>query len=103
MGNSSLNKAKTLRDDEFYTQRKDVEAELIHYEEHFANKVVYMNADHPDQSQFWAYFKDNFDRLSIRKIIATFLDEDSFMTTYDGVSELRIPLKGELIKTEQNI
>lgn len=36
-GNTSLNAAKAARKDEFYTQLSDIENELRHYRDHFAN------------------------------------------------------------------
>ena len=38
--NANLNKAKDAKNDEFYTQRADIENELSHYAEHFRGKVV---------------------------------------------------------------
>lgn len=35
-GNTSLERAKKQKNDEFYTRRADVELELAHYKEHFA-------------------------------------------------------------------
>ena len=34
-GNKDLNKAKSARKDEFYTQLTDIEKELKHYKQHF--------------------------------------------------------------------
>ena len=36
--NSNLHKAKTAKNDEFYTQLTDIEKELKHYKEHFKDK-----------------------------------------------------------------
>ncbi|WP_368858724.1 adenine-specific methyltransferase EcoRI family protein, partial [Sulfitobacter sp. CW3] len=43
--NASLHRAKGAKEDEFYTQREDVEQELKHYRKHFKGKVVYCNCD----------------------------------------------------------
>ena len=45
--NSSLSRAKTNKEDEFYTQIEDVERELKHYRKHFKDKIVYLNCDDP--------------------------------------------------------
>ena len=52
MANKNLNAAKAAKNDEFYTQMPDIEAELGHYEKHFKGKVVFCNCDDPFQSNF---------------------------------------------------
>ena len=42
-GNKSLGEAKKQKKDEFYTQLFDINAELRHYTQHFADKVVFPN------------------------------------------------------------
>ena len=69
--NSNLHRAKKARNDEFYTMLSDIENELTHYLEHFNGKVVYCNCDDPMRSNFVKYFQINFDRLNLRKLIAT--------------------------------
>ena len=69
--NSSLSRAKTNKEDEFYTQREDVERELKHYRKHFKGKVVYLNCDDPRVSAFFHYFSYNFEKLGLKKLIAT--------------------------------
>ena len=68
--NSNLHKAKKARNDEFYTMLPDIENELRHYSDHFKGKVVYCNCDGKD-SAFVQYFIDNFERLGLKKLIAT--------------------------------
>ena len=41
--NSSLNAASVAKQDEFYTQYKDIQNELNHYEKHFKDKTVLCN------------------------------------------------------------
>jgi len=53
--NKSLGAAKKAKEDEFYTQRSDIENELHHYAEHFRGKVVYCNCDDPVSSEFWKF------------------------------------------------
>ncbi|ELI6450303.1 adenine-specific methyltransferase EcoRI family protein [Photobacterium leiognathi] len=67
--NTHLNKAKKNKKDEFYTQLVDIESELKYYEKHFKNKVVYCNCDDPRVSNFYKYFKDNFEKLGLKKLI----------------------------------
>ena len=40
---SLLTNAKKSKNDEFYTQREDINRELQHYEHHFKGKTVYCN------------------------------------------------------------
>lgn len=69
--NSSLNKAKGARQDEFYTQLPDIEAELRHYRQHFRGKSVLCNCDDPFESNFFRYFALNFNRLGLKRLVAT--------------------------------
>ena len=71
MTNNSLTKAKKAKVDEFYTQLKDIEAELKHYREHFAGKTVLCNCDDPRMSNFFYYFVLHFHRLGLKKLITT--------------------------------
>ncbi len=71
MGNTVLHKAKRAKKDEFYTRMEDIEAELQHYEHHFAGKTVFCNCDDPYESNFFKYFALKFNELKLRKLIAT--------------------------------
>lgn len=70
-GNLSLNSAKTARKDEFYTQLTDIEKEMRYYRKHFKGKTVLCNCDDPFESNFFKYFVLNFNRLGLKKLIAT--------------------------------
>lgn len=78
MRNRKLNKAKELRNDEFYTRYEDIEDELEHYIEHFENKIIYLNCDDPRQSNFWKYFLNNFHRFKLKKLISSFFVDQSY-------------------------
>lgn len=69
--NSNFAKAKDAKQDEFYTQLSDIEKELKHYKKHFKGKVVYCNCDDPRVSGFFHYFSYNFEKLGLKKLIAT--------------------------------
>ncbi len=69
--NSSLASAKLSKEDEFYTQLPDIENELRHYRKYFKGKVVYCNCDDPRVSNFFHYFSHNFEKLGLKKLIAT--------------------------------
>ena len=73
--NNNLHKAKTAKNDEFYTQITDIEKELKHYKAHFKNKTIFCNCDDPKQSHFWKYFHLNFNHFGLKKLIATHFHE----------------------------
>ncbi len=70
-GNESLNSAARDKNDEFYTQLTDIEKELRYYRKHFKGKTVFCNCDDPFESNFFKYFVLNFNRLGLKKLIAT--------------------------------
>ena len=87
MANQSLHEAKAAKNDEFYTRMEDINAELVNYEDHFKGKTVFMNCDDPTWSNFWRYFHMEFERLGLKKIIATHYEYDlipSYKMEYTG-------------------
>jgi hypothetical protein len=69
--NTALNNAAEAKEDEFYTQLRDVEKEMRYYREHFRGKVVYCNCDDPRESAFFHYFSYLFNTLGLKKLVAT--------------------------------
>lgn len=63
--------AKLDKKDEFYTQLTDIEKEMRYYRKHFQDKTVLCNCDDPFESNFFKYFVLNFNRLGLKKLIAT--------------------------------
>ena len=92
--NANLTNAKKAKDNEFYTLLKEVEKEVSQYD--LKGKVIYCNCDDYRYSNFVKYFKDNFEELKIKKLIATNYDtgEGAFIYEYDGVNELVQKLAG---------
>lgn len=76
--NRGLAAAKAAKQDEFYTQyidiQKEVEAYLEFDPDTFRGKVVYCNCDDPFESNFFKYFAANFNKLGLKKLIATSYD-----------------------------
>jgi hypothetical protein len=76
--NRSLSAAKAAKQDEFYTQFVDIQKEVEAYVEFnpdtFRNKVVYCNCDDPFESNFFRFFAANFNKLGVKKLIATSYD-----------------------------
>lgn len=75
--NELLQKAKKTKSDEFYTQLCDIERELQHYQDCFRDKVVYCNCDDARVSNFYRYFKENFEPLGLKALIASCYIEQS--------------------------
>ena len=69
--NGNLHKAKTAKNDEFYTMLADIERECRHYREFFRGKTVYCNCDDARESNFFRYFSLNFEFLGLKKLICT--------------------------------
>lgn len=73
--NSQLHKAKSDKDDEFYTEYSDIEKEMNAYIEYnpniFKDKIVLLPCDDPEWSNFTRYFAQNFELLGLKKLIST--------------------------------
>lgn len=69
--NSSFDRARKAKQDEFYTLLSDIEYELRYFRHHFKGKTVFCNCDDPFESNFFKYFVLNFNKLGLRKLIAT--------------------------------
>lgn len=101
-GNSNLHASRRNKKNEFYTQLSTIEDELRHYRKYFRNKVVFCNADDPAigedgqnnygdglggfESQFFNYFRLNFQELGIKKLITTHYVPDGKSYKYEIVS-----------------
>ncbi|MEP6754439.1 MAG: adenine-specific methyltransferase EcoRI family protein [Chthonomonadales bacterium] len=76
--NKNMSKAKSEKNDEFYTQYSDIQKEIEAYLEFNANtfrdKVVYCNCDDPFESNFFKYFAANFNKLGLKKLVTTSYD-----------------------------
>lgn len=75
MANRNLGAARKAKNDEFYTQFRDIQKEIEAYLEYdkdtFRDKVVYCNCDDPFESNFFRYFVLNFKRLGLKSLITT--------------------------------
>ncbi|WP_414039441.1 adenine-specific methyltransferase EcoRI family protein [Acidithiobacillus sp. M4-SHS-6] len=73
--NKNLCAAIRARNDEFYTQFPDIEAEISGYIDAnpniFRGKTVLCPCDDPERSQFTQYFLLNFNRLGLIRLIST--------------------------------
>lgn len=69
--NTNLQKAKSVKDDEFYTTYETIEKEISHYKKHFENKIVLCNCDDPFESNFCRFFLRHFNVLKLKRLICT--------------------------------
>lgn len=73
--NFDLGAAKVAKNDEFYTQYGDIEAEMNAYVEYnpdvFRDKTILLPCDDPEWSNFTRYFASNFERFGLKKLIST--------------------------------
>ena len=102
-GNKNLHKAKDKKKDEFYTQLVDIERELKYYKHHFKDKVVYCNCDDPRVSNFFHYFSYNFEKLGLKKLIATCYKNQNMDLFSESKSEQAIYLVYEGDKNNNKI
>ena len=93
--NSNLHKAKAAKNDCFYTQYKDIEAECQHYTKHFKDQWIYLPCD-TEQSNFWKYFIDHFNEFKLRHLTATHINFEgqSYRLDYNGTETTKTPLNG---------
>jgi len=95
--NTNLKKAKKEKNDEFYTKLEDIENELKHYKAHFKNKIVFCNCDDPEKSNYWKYFKSNFEHLGLKKLISTYYSrgEQSYKLEINKLDTIKTLLQGD--------
>ena len=101
--NTNFNKASKAKNDEFYTQLSDIDRELRHYKKYFKDKVIYCNCDDPRVSNFFHFFTYNFEKLGLKKLIATCYKSKSMDLFSENQSEQAICLIYEGDKNGNNI
>lgn len=85
MSNSILNKAKYSNNtDEWYTDYKTIEKEVINYESQFYGKKVLCNCDDPFESAFAKYFLRNFNHLKLKKLVCISYAKSGMHSSKDG-------------------
>lgn len=96
MANERLKKAKTDKNDEFYTQYEDIQREINAYldfnPDTFRNKTVLLPCDDPEWSNFTKFFAQNFESLGLKKLISTSYAPES--------KKFKVPLQMSLFETE---
>ena len=75
MANGNLSKAKSAKNDEFYTQYADIQKEVNAYLEYdadaFRGKTILLPCDDPEWSNFTKFFAQNFEQFGLKKLIST--------------------------------
>ena len=75
MANTNLAAARAAKNDEFYTQYHDIEAEMNAYLDYdpdtFRDKTVLLPCDDPEWSSFTRYFAARFRDLGLQRLIST--------------------------------
>ena len=76
-----LIKAKSAKNDEFYTQYTDIQKEMNTYLEYnpdvFRNKTILLPCDDHEWSNFTKFFAQNFETFGLKKLISTSYAADS--------------------------
>lgn len=75
-----MQNAKRNKYDEFYTKYETVATELEHYKKFLKGKKIYCNCDDPNKSNFWKYFKENFENFELASLTSTFYGENARKT-----------------------
>ena len=86
MSNSNLSRAKSAKNDEFYTQYADIQKEINAYLEYdkdvFRDKTILLPCDDPEWSNFTKFFAQNFENFGLKKLISTSYAIDSKYEPY---------------------
>lgn len=79
--NANLNAASATKNDEFYTQWRDIEREMNAYREYdpdvFRDKTILLPCDDPEWSNFTKFFALHFADFGLKKLISTAYAPDS--------------------------
>ena len=106
--NTSLNSAKKIKNDEFYTQMPDIAREVSRYASQLRGKVILCNCDDPYESHFFKYFAMKFNSLGLKKLIATcytgspIADTELSLFDHEPIDDktTRAPHKIEIVEVE---
>lgn len=105
MANKNLSAAKTAKQDEFYTQMNDIQAEINAYLDYnadtFRGKTVLLPCDDPEWSNFTLFFAQNFERLGLKKLISTSYAPEAKTAKYGSLFEYAASQSDETPKNER--
>ena len=76
MSNKNLNKAKKVKNDEYYTLYEDIAEEMELFKDKFNNKTIFFPCDDPQYSNFFKFFVNKFEEYNIHKMYFLYLGAD---------------------------
>lgn len=94
----NLAEAKKKQNNEYYTRLVDIENELKNYKKFLKDKIIFCNCDDPEWSNFYKYFKLNFEYLGLKKLISTHYSQSD--KSYKMTAEL---VKGKLVEKKSDL
>lgn len=100
MANKTFDHAKRAKNDEFFTQKWDVEQELSRYHDSLTGKAILCNCDDAN-SAFFHYFYRQFGFLQLKQLICVNYNMDgspSYALLYKGGSDSDLEYKQGLTK-----
>ena len=91
MANTNLTKAKSAKNDEYYTRMVDIASECAHYKDQFKGKVIVCGCDDHNNSNFYKFYTQNFNALGIKRVVCSGVENASTMkgsyVEFDGTKE----------------
>ena len=103
--NRQLTKAKSAKNDEFYTQYADIQKEINAYLDYdpdaFRGKTVLLPCDDPEWSNFTRFFAQNFEALGLKKLISTSYAPDAKKEKYGILFEYAAEQNGGRPRNER--
>ena len=98
MTNKNLNRAKRVKNDEFYTRIEDIALEVSKYKDYFRGKSVRCNCNDVNSS-FWQYFHNNFHELGLKNLLAVSYGTNATKIEYNS-SEIKLLGNGDFRSKE---
>lgn len=91
MRKRSLDNARAVKNDEFYTRLVDIDKELAHYKDQLNGKVIFCGCDDHKKSNFYKFFTQNFIALGIKLVVCSGVENADTMkgsyVEFDGTKE----------------
>lgn len=81
-GSSRQTLARRNKADEFYTLIENIVAEVKYHEKFLAGKSVLCNCNDGENSAFYQFFKTNFKRLGLKKLVCISFAKNSIFTYF---------------------
>ena len=69
-------------------RKKNIVSELSNYD--LKGKIIYCNCDRPTVSNFYKFFKNNFNDLGLKGLYASYYDDNPLLAYFNGSQETLI-------------